>query len=181
MEADQVVHTISIGFKIAGRDARISYSNDSWGSFPWTTIGTNDGRFWGLPTLRATNITEITNNGTTNGNWNSDRFRTASGSLKIHNFNVGFFLHTGEATGIETINGIRQFTGGNINGPNRSNGIIYIGFGDVKIGWDSEGIRHALQNRLAHDHTIRPVFGANYPWVLRVNRRPRFVFQIGNF
>lgn len=76
----------------------------------------------------------------------------------------------------------RAVVGGNIGEPERSNGIIYAGFGGFKIGWDSERNRHNLQNRLAHDGLSRnPQFGARWPWMLMLDRRSRFVFQFGRF
>ncbi|MGB5980497.1 MAG: hypothetical protein WBG62_24000, partial [Cyclobacteriaceae bacterium] len=68
---------------------------------------------------------------------------------------------------------------GNIDDPRRSNGIISLGFGPMKIGWDSEGIRHALQNRLTHDWLNGRNRGSAYPWMLRTDRRPRLFFQFG--
>ncbi len=45
-----------------------------------------------------------------------------------------------------------------------------------------EGIRHGLQNRLAHDALSRqPQNGNRYPWMLRLERTPRFTFQFGGF
>ncbi|MCU0390516.1 MAG: hypothetical protein MUE81_05325 [Thermoflexibacter sp.] len=75
--------------------------------------------------------------------------------------------------------------------PRRSNGIISLGFGPLKIGWDSEGIRHSLQNLFAHDFLSGGNNGFGYPWVPRTGtvdtagnfqeRRPRFFFQLFGF
>lgn len=114
---------------------------------------------------------------------------TSSGRARVGLFELGFFLHTGEAEQIGRVDtdgdGIpdtRAFTGGNINDPNRSNGIAYLGFAGFRMGWDSEGIRHYMQNRVAHDHwSSQPQYGAIYPWVLPTKRKGRFVLQFGMF
>ena len=162
LEADQVVHTMQVGTPLINA----SYSNDTENSFPWAKY------FPLIPKLQKGQIAGL----------NSDRYRTASGRLRAGLFELGFFLHTGEGTEISTVDGVRYFDGGNINDPKRSNGIMYLGFGSFKIGWDSEKIRHLLQNRMAHDSfSSQPQYGLYYPWVLTLDRRPRFVFQFGNF
>jgi RHS repeat-associated protein len=160
--ADQVVHTMQIGNPLLN----LSYSNDTDGSFPWAEY---------IPL-----IPELEKG--------SDRYRTASGRARIGLFDVGFFLHTGEGKSVEWVDtngdGIpdtRAFTMGNIDDANRSNGIIYVGFGPIKMGWDSEGMRNALQNRFAHDWITGGNNGNRYPYVLPFNRDPRFVFQFGGF
>jgi RHS repeat-associated protein len=161
LQADQVVHTATVGSPLYN----VSYSNDTRGSFPWASSVPF------IPSLR-------------DGfpGFDSDRYRTASGRLRAGLFEFGFFLHTGEATGENRIDGVRQFTGGTINDSRRSNGIVYLGFAGFKVGWDSEKNRHNLQNRIAHDQLNgQAQFGRLYPWVLRLNRASRFVFQFGGF
>lgn len=163
---DQVVHTAQIGTPLIN----VSYSNDTEDSFPWA----NHVPF--IPKLRE--------GGGNLGHYGfgSDRYRTASGRLRIGLFELGFFLHTGEGNDLSVTSGTLHFSGGNIDDPNRSNGIIYVGFCGFKIGWDSENIRHVLQNRLAHDGLSgQPQYGWRYPWVLMTDRDPSFVFQFGNF
>lgn len=165
--ADQVVHTAQIGNPLLN----IAYSNDTDQSFPWAKY---------VPLIPKLN------EGTTA---EKDRYRTASGRARVGLFELGFFLHTGEAEKIGYVdtNGdgtpdTRAFTGGNINDPDRSNGIAYLGFAGFRMGWDSEGIRHYMQNRVAHDHwNPQPQYGAIYPWFLKTDRKGRFVFQFGMF
>ena len=119
----------------------------------------------------------------------TDRYRTASGRFRAGLFEFGFFLHTGEGSEVDWIDidgdGIldtRAVIDGNIGEPKRSNGMIYLGFGGLNFGWDSEGIRHTLQNRVAHDQMSRkPQNGRNYPWMPVLDRRPRFILQFGGF
>jgi len=167
LQADQVVHTTQIGTPLINA----SYSNDTKESFPWADYVPL------IPKLREGNIPE------------TDRYRTASGRLRFGLFEAGFFLHTGEGDQIRLVDtdgdGIadtRAVVGGNIGESSRSNGIVYFGFGGFKVGWDSENIRHGLQNRLAHDGmSSQPQYGMKYPWMLSLDRSPRFVFQFGGF
>jgi RHS repeat-associated protein len=162
LQADQVVHTAQIGTPLINA----SYSNDTEDSFPWAKYVPL------IPKLKDGQIPRL----------DSDRYRTASGRLRVGLFELGFFLHTGEGTRISVTDGTRHFAGGNIDDPDRSNGIIYFGFGPFKMGWDSEKNRNALQNRLAHDGLSgQPQYGWRYPWVLMLDRSSRFVFQFGNF
>jgi hypothetical protein len=160
--ADQVVHTMQVGNPLLN----LSFSNDIDGSFPWAEY---------IPLIPQLEK-------------GSDRYRTASGRVRVGLFDVGFFLHTGEGDRVEWVDtdgdGIREtraFGGGNIDDANRSNGIIYLGFGPLKLGWDNEEIRNSLQNRFAHDFLTGGNNGSKYPYVLPLNRDPRFVFQFGGF
>jgi hypothetical protein len=162
LQADQVVHTAQIGNPLLN----ISYSNDTKESFPWADYVPF------IPKLKE----------------GSDRYRTASGRGRFGLFEFGFFLHTGEATGSGKVDtdgdGIPDtyaFTGGSIVDANRSNGILYAGFGPFKTGWDSEGLRNFLQNRMVHDRFFSVGHGQHYPHVLPLNRSPRLVFQFGGF
>ncbi len=163
LQADQVVHTAQIGNPLLN----ISYSNDTKESFPWADYVPF------IPKLREGDIP---------GLGGSDRYRTASGKIRAFGlFEAGFFLHTGEGAGFTTTNGVTHFTGGNIDDPKRSNGIFYFGFAGFNIGWDSERNRHNIHNRFAHDFLNGGNNGSAYPWVLMLNRNPRFVFQFGGF
>lgn len=51
----------------------------------------------------------------------------------------------------------------------------------MNIGYNSEGIRNVLQNRMVHDNFFRNGHGQMYARVLKTNRGPRFVFQFGDF
>ncbi|MCA1763811.1 MAG: polymorphic toxin type 23 domain-containing protein [Cryomorphaceae bacterium] len=165
--ADQVVHTAQIGSPLFN----VAYSNDTDDSFPWAKYVPL------IPDLKK------------GGPPSNDRYRTASGRIRAGLFETGFFLHTGEAEAFGRVDtdgdGIREtraFTGGNINDSKRSNGIAYFGFGGFRVGWDSEGVRNFLQNRVAHDGwSPQPLNGSRYPYVLPTDRDSRFVFQFGVF
>jgi hypothetical protein len=168
LQADQVVHTAQIGNPFFN----LSYSNDTKGSFPWADY---------VPLIPKLKESEVP--GLISG---SDRYRTAAARIRAFGlFEVGFFLHTGEADGFERFddngNGIIEMTGGNIDDPRRSNGIAYFGFAGLKFGWDAEGIRNYLQNKVAHDFINGGTNGSAYPWILALDRRPGFVFQFGTF
>jgi RHS repeat-associated protein len=164
--ADQVVHTATIGLP----GMNIDYSNDTKGSFPWADAVPF------IPVLRD-GIPGLDG---------SDRYRTTSGRIRVGLMELGFFLHTGEGDNYEQRdingNGVLEMLGGNIDDPNRSNGIIYLGFGSLKIGADYEDIRNSLQNVLVHDKLNGGKNGSKYPWVYPIwSRKPRFVFQFGSF
>jgi len=71
------------------------------------------------------------------------------------------------------------FTGGNIDDPSQSHGIFYLGFGPFRMGRDTENIRNTFQNRFAHDFLNGGSRGSAYPWVLTLDRDPRWFFQFG--
>ncbi len=163
--ADQVTQTYTLG----GPLINLSFTNDTDDAFPFHD------EIPGIPELRSPAIINARN-------FSSDRLRTASGKARLGLLEMGFFLHTGESTIMRVENGTRILDGGTIRDPDWSNGIVYFGFGPIKMGYDSEGIRHFLQNRVAHDSLSRnPQFGWQYPWVLRTNRAPRGVLQFGGF
>lgn len=70
------------------------------------------------------------------------------------------------------------FTGGTID--QQSHGVLYIGFGPIRIGRDTEGIRHTFQNRLAHDRFWTQNYGEAYPWVLKTNRANKWYWYFGS-
>ena len=59
-------------------------------------------------------------------------------------------------------------------------GVLSFGFGPLRIGLDTEGIRHTFQNRVAHDRLWWYNYGEKYPWVKKVDRKGRFYFYIGS-
>ena len=81
------------------------------------------------------------------------RWRTTGVRMSYGAFSVGANLFTGDPGLPDNrphLNGI--YVGDEAHDPNQFRlGAAYIGFGDSRIGWDSEMIRHILQNRFAHD------------------------------
>lgn len=78
-----------------------------------------------------------------------DKYRTSAGQLNIGLFSVGYNLMTGEDDGTgnyHTIDGYRYHNETNVH----RLGLIYFGFGNMRIGYNSEKIRVKLQNDLIH-------------------------------
>ena len=159
---DQTVHQVTIG----GPLRNFQYENDTEHFFD---------NLAGIPKRQD------------GGAIGADRLRTASGKFNFGIFELGFRLHTGQGERIEDefdtngdgIGDARAVTGGNLNEGEWSHGIIALGFGPIKAGWDAEGIRHSLQNRLVHDYLSGGIRGSEYPWIPRLNRKPRFFLQFG--
>ncbi len=103
-----------------------------------------------------------------------DRRRTAAMSLSYKEYSVGFNLYTGEYInkddtepvaghpdsgerrkylfglfGPKNVEG-GQYIGGSSNDPTQRMGALYFGYKGYRIGANSEGIRHAIQNIGAH-------------------------------
>jgi RHS repeat-associated protein len=94
-----------------------------------------------------------------------DRYRSAAARFKMGPFQVGLNLFTGDP-GLDDRNitstskkggkyGLYEKT---INGddPDRFRaGVVYFGFGPLRIGRNTEGIRDFIQNRLIHDQVSK--------------------------
>ena len=112
-----------------------------------------------------------------------DRYRTAAVSIKRGPFTLQTNLHTGMAgndDGLKSVkdDGIHRFAGGDID--EQHHGVLSFGFGPLRIGLDTEGIRHTFQNRVAHDRLWWYNYGEKYPWVKKVDRKGRFYFYLGS-
>jgi RHS repeat-associated protein len=160
--ADQVVHRATLGNALFN----IMYENDTRESFPFLSD---------LPLLPS--MRDMATGGS------SDRYRTARARARFGLFEVEMMLHTGEPNGTDPIGTVpRAFNGGTVGDPRRSNGILSFSFGGfLRIGRDSEDIRHTFQNNFAHDFLQGGNNGSQYPWVLRTNRGSRLFFQFGGF
>ncbi len=129
-----------------------------------------------------------------------DAYRTAAVRVKWAGFfSAGMILHTGEWTSAprrdgpdrfnrdfdgDGVNDTRAFEGGSIENPGESYGVLYLGFGGIRLGLDTESIRHLFQNRVAHDWIAGVVSyggiqsnGSGYPWMMPLQRRPRPYLQ----
>ena len=112
-----------------------------------------------------------------------DRYRTAAVSIKRGLFTLQTNLHTGMAggdNGLKSVNddGIHRFDGGDID--EQHHGVLSFGLGPLRIGLDTEGIRHTFQNRVAHDRLWFYNYGEKYPWVKKVDRKKSFYFYLGS-
>lgn len=104
-------------------------------------------------------------------------------SIRRGPFTLQTNLHTGMADGDNgkknvKENGNRHFVGGDID--KQHHGVLSFGIGPIRIGWDSESIRHTFQNRIAHDRFWMYNNGENYPHVLDNGRSPSFFFYLGS-
>lgn len=129
--------------------------------------------------------------GMPSGNSKSDGYRTAAARMKFGPFSIGMILHTGytpnplgdakyKDTDGDGVNDAYIMTKGDIEDSSQSHGVLYFGFGPFKIGWDSEGIRHSFQNKLAHDGFNGGSRGDGYPWVKPFwDRSPKWFIQFG--
>jgi RHS repeat-associated protein len=112
-----------------------------------------------------------------------DRFRTAALQVSYKGFNAGFKVVTGDPgppnqKPIGCIDGHDTY----IATPNWSNpnqyrlGALYGGYQNFQVGWNSEQIRHQIQNRFAHD--ILQHGGAKWFEVLQI--QPSMYGSYGN-
>ena len=158
---EQTTNTLSIGNPLLN----LSYEND-------TRLNGLDFSLPGVPRLDP----------------GSDGYRTAAARIQVWPLSLGMILHTGEEDAT-TRNQIQTdfkdrtanvMTGGSINDPGQRNGILYLGIGNIRIGADTESIRHVFQNRFAHDLMNGGNNGSSYPWILTLDKQPRLYFQFGS-
>ena len=158
-EQNQITNRITLG----GLTLNMSYENDTEMPFNFLGVPRYDG---------------------------GDRYRTASARISAGGIEIGLNLHTGMAGGdgydniwVDTdgdgVVDTRVFTGGDIDEPRQRAGVLYIGFGPLRIGKDSEVTRLIFQNKFAHDFINGGSRGSAYPWVLPLVKKPRFFWQFG--
>ena len=92
---------------------------------------------------------------------NGDRYRTAAAKIRIGLFSLGVNIFTGDPginsserrTFIDPSNNRETYTiGANGEDPDEYRaGVLYVGYGPIKVGMNSEQIRNIFQNRFAHD------------------------------
>ncbi|HEB61515.1 MAG TPA: hypothetical protein ENI82_00030, partial [Bacteroidetes bacterium] len=86
-----------------------------------------------------------------------DRWRTAAITASYGDLSVGFTLFTGDPgpsgnRPFRNINGHYTYVAENGSSPDQYRfGAAFIGYKNYRAGWNSEGIRHVIQNRVAHD------------------------------
>ncbi len=138
-ETSQRVGSASVGYG----DFNFRYENDGW---PFHYVRAGDGE---------------------------DRHRTAAVQLSYKHYSIRFNLFTGdflddENRGVEAVNGhpniyngdgSLKHEGGQYAGANASRhrlGALYTGIGGFRQGINSEGVRHAIQNKFAHTKKYQP-------------------------
>jgi hypothetical protein len=118
----------------------------------------------------------------TNDLWGDggDRFRTAHQKINFLGLSIGNIVFTGDPevyNGKDRTfdnNGRETYNKGPYGANKYSAGIFYVGFGALRVGWDSEGLRHFFQNKIGHD-----IISPSSPHIYRTNRKPRFFWQLG--
>lgn len=119
---------------------------------------------------------------------NGDRYRTAAMRLDIYAggntpYSIGWNVFTGDPgleQGQKRKNNSTYHTTGihagrdvyNEDHPYRL-GSLYVGYGNLKVGIDSEQVRHAIQNKGAHDAIGVPHFQV-------IDKKPSLYFYYGN-
>ena len=96
---------------------------------------------------------------------NGDRYRTAAAKVRFAFLSIGCNIFTGDpgherdsrCTFLDPDSGKLTYTlNGDGDDPDQYRaGILYMGIGPIKIGVNSEKIRHCFQNRFAHDLLCR--------------------------
>jgi hypothetical protein len=115
---------------------------------------------------------------------NGDKFRTAAGNLSVGDLSIGFNLFTGDpGPTMETrpsseINGKRTYDGGGKYSPDKYRlGAAYFGYKNMRVGGNSEAIRHVIQNRFAHDFMT----SGRAKWFRVLNKNPATLYgNVGN-
>lgn len=87
-----------------------------------------------------------------------DRFRSAAMMIAYRDISAGFNLFTGdpgdtmENRPFETVDGHLTYIGDANHNPDKFRlGAAYVGYKNIRVGANSEKIRHVIQNRVAHD------------------------------
>jgi RHS repeat-associated protein len=114
-----------------------------------------------------------------------DRWRTGAGQFTWRKnskdtYSAGFMFKTGDkdadggmASVVPDGRGKGGFYGGeNAKDPSKRAGIGFIGYNTFRAGWNSDGIRHAIQNVVFHDNVIKVLSGDYSPWFPRNNDVP---------
>ncbi|MGB0840303.1 MAG: polymorphic toxin type 23 domain-containing protein, partial [Chitinophagales bacterium] len=99
-----------------------------------------------------------------------DRFRSAALHITYkEDFSAGFNLFTGSPgpnivrqQHAQMIDGHDTYVPFDNFNPNQYRfGAAYVGYKNYRAGWNSEGIRHIIQNRVAHDFLANRLLGGN--------------------
>lgn len=104
-----------------------------------------------------------------------DRWRTTGLRFRDEENNVSFGMNlaTGEPKTINKIVGQDTYT--NPEADQYRLGAFYLGIGEFRIGFDSERVRHTVQNEIVHSTIKCPWFS-----VLNDNINPYIMFQTSN-
>lgn len=94
-----------------------------------------------------------------NASDSGDRFRSAAMRLSYKEWSAGFTLFTGDPGPpgerqeyVQLIDGHQTYVGNATFNPDQYRfGAAYVGYKNYRAGWNSESVRHLIQNRVAHD------------------------------
>lgn len=113
-----------------------------------------------------------------------DRYRTSHQRINFFGLSIGGSVFTGDPSLLSDdrrtqyeyrAKSKEYYVKGPYGDPDKyRHGILYVGFGPFKVGWDSEGIRHVLQNRIGHD-----IISPESPWFKYIRYRPKPYIQFG--
>lgn len=117
---------------------------------------------------------------------NGDRYRTAAARIRVGPFYLGVNLFTGDPGAKEEDRVAQPDPENNYrmtyvinekgNDPDQYRaGLLYIGAGPFRVGMNSEKVRHALQNRFAHDF----LRGGKVPYFKVLDRPDETYFYFG--
>ena len=110
-----------------------------------------------------------------------DRYRTAAAQIKLGPFSIGTNMITGDAGPdrhlyTQDVEGGTIYLANDDYDPDKYRfGTFYFGVGPVRIGRNSENIRHVLQNKFAHDIMT----GGETKWFKQLPLRPRWYWWFG--
>lgn len=87
-----------------------------------------------------------------------DRFRTAAAQVFWDDYSLGILLHTGDPGGAgwekylnEKDGKIGHYVSKSANDPSLRQGVLYAGYRNFRVGWNSDDIRHFFQDIVIHD------------------------------
>jgi hypothetical protein len=115
-----------------------------------------------------------------------DRWRTAAIQINSLPFSINLNMFTGDPDVLnigdrydhlgELENGKKYYIGNTANDPSMRAGVLSFGFGPLRIGRNSEQIRHVFQNKFAHDFLM----GGKSKWFRVLDIKPRWHWQFGS-
>jgi RHS repeat-associated protein len=148
------IFTLGVGAELGYEDASIGFGTNIFKSNDGTSqrIGSVSLSKGGFRLLYQNDYISKSK-GLNNLGDNGDRYRTASLRVSYKDYSIGFKLATGDPgrymkdREFEDVNGHATYKNGN----EYRLGALYVGYKNYQIGLNSEGVRHVIQNRFAHD------------------------------
>jgi RHS repeat-associated protein len=109
-----------------------------------------------------------------------DKYRTAAATISYKEISMGMNLFTGAPAEIDGVRQKNIAPDGRIQyketGQQFRMGALYVGFGNTRVGVNTEGVRNAIQNHFVHkDGRYAPIFE-----VLNISDKPYIQYQTRN-